>query len=145
MKRPTLTGAASKERRDETMKGHRPAIAKARRLPQTLRPFFWDHDFARLSWKADRDLIIGRILAVGNWESIRWLGRRATDDGLRAWFMQTRGIGLSKRHLRFWELILGLPHRKVNAWMADPERAIWDEQERLERQKYDFWSKRNDD
>ena len=46
------------------------------RLPRTLRPFFCDHDFARLSWKADRDLIIARLLAVGNWNSLRWLRRR---------------------------------------------------------------------
>src|ERR1700682_4881189 len=101
----------------------RPGAAK---LPQTLRPFFWDYDFARLSWKADRDLIIARILAVGNWDSIRWLRRRMTDDELRAWLQRRRGAGLSNRHLRFWELILKLPRREVNSWLADPARQIWE-------------------
>ena len=54
--------------------------AESNRLPRTLRPFFWDYDFARLSWKADRDLIIARLLAVGNWGSLRWLRRRLPDS-----------------------------------------------------------------
>ena len=98
----------------------------ATRLPHRLRPLFWDYDFARLSWKADRDRIIARILAVGNWDAIRWLRRRVPDAELRAWLQHRRGAGLSNRHLRFWELILGLPHLQVNAWLADPARQIWE-------------------
>ena len=45
------------------MKKRRNVAAVKRRLPRTLRRFFWDYDFARLSWKSDRDLIIARILA----------------------------------------------------------------------------------
>jgi hypothetical protein len=96
------------------------------RLPRTLRRFFWEYNFADLSWKADRDLIIGRILAVGNWESLRWLRRRVPDEELRAWIIRRRGAGLSNRHLRYWELILDIPHRTVNAWLAHPARQIWE-------------------
>jgi hypothetical protein len=96
------------------------------RLPQSLRRYFWDYDFWRLSWAADRDLVIARILAVGNWESLRWLRRRVTKEELREWLMQRRGAGLSNRHLRFFELILDLPHREVNAWLAEPARQIWE-------------------
>jgi hypothetical protein len=96
------------------------------KLPRTLRPYFWDYDFSRLSWAADRDLIIGRILAVGNWDSLRWLRRRLPDAELRSWLEHRRGAGLSNRHLRYWELILKIPRRKVNAWFADPARQIWE-------------------
>ena len=95
-------------------------------LPRTLRRFFWEYDFARLSWKADRDLIVGRILVVGDWDSIRWLRRRLPDAELRSWLEHRRGAGLSNRQLRFWELILDLPHREVNAWLANPARQIWE-------------------
>ena len=108
------------------MTRHRLAASKSTRLPPTLRPFFWDYDFARLSWRTDRDLIIARILAVGNWQSLRWLRRRVPDAELRAWIMNRRGRGLSNRQLRFWELILELPHRQVNAWLAEPARRIWE-------------------
>ena len=45
---------------------------------------------SRLSWKADRDLIISRILAVGNWDAIRWLSRRLPDAELRSWLQHRR-------------------------------------------------------
>lgn len=96
------------------------------KLPQNLRPLFWDHDFARLCWTADRDLIIGRVLAVGNWESLRWLRRRVPKPVLGEWIMLRQGAGLSARQLRFWELILKLPHAVVNSWLADPARRIWE-------------------
>ena len=99
---------------------------RATRLPLRLRPLFWDYDFARLSWDADRDLIVGRVLAVGDWESVRWLLRRLSKPVLREWLEQREGAGLSGRQLRFWELILKLPHRQVNAWLADPGRQVWE-------------------
>jgi hypothetical protein len=97
-----------------------------KRLPQKLRRYFWDYNFSRLTWTADRDLIIARILAVGNWDSIRWLCRRVSDDELREWLVRRRGAGLSNRHLRYWELILKLPRRQVNEWLRDPARQIWE-------------------
>lgn len=108
------------------MKKHQRTGTAPPKLPRKLRPFFWDYDFAHLSWHADRDLIIGRILAVGDWDSLRWLRRRLPDAELRCWLEHRRGAGLSNRQLRFWELILKLPRRKVNAWFTDPARRIWE-------------------
>jgi hypothetical protein len=61
------------------------------KLPRNIRTLFWEYDSARLTWAADRDLIIGRILAVGNWDSLRWLRRRLSDAELRLWLEQRRG------------------------------------------------------
>jgi hypothetical protein len=91
-----------------------------------LRPLFWDHDFARLRWEADRDLIVGRVLAVGPWDAVQWLRRRLGPATLREWLERRCGAGLSPRQLRFWETILGLPHRQVDAWLAQPGRQAWD-------------------
>ncbi len=68
-----------------------------KRLPRRLRPLFWDTEFGRLLWRRDGDFIIGRVLAVGDWDSLR------------------RGAGLSARQLCFWRLILDLPRRDVTA------------------------------
>lgn len=95
-------------------------------LPRWLKPLFWDHDFARLTWRADQDLIIGRILAVGNWDSVCWLRRRFLNGQLKDWLASRRGAGLSDRQLRFWEIVLKLPRRQVNAWLRDPARAVWE-------------------
>src|ERR1700722_3257708 len=102
------------------MKKRNQPRAAPTKLARSLRLLFWDYDFARLSWEADRDLIIGRILAVGDSNSLRWLRRRLPDAELRSWLIHRRGPGLSNRHLRYWELILDLPRRQVNEWFADP-------------------------
>jgi hypothetical protein len=95
-------------------------------LPQRLKPLFWDHHFARLTWDADADLITSRILAAGDWDSVRWLRRSLGDEALRSWLERRRGAGLSARQLRFWELVLNLSHREVKAWLADRERQVWE-------------------
>jgi hypothetical protein len=100
--------------------------AATRRLPRRLRPLFWDHDFTRLRWGADTDLIVGRILGAGDWEAVRWLLARLPKVVLREWIDRRRGAGLSSRQLRFWELILDLPRDAVDAWLADPARATWE-------------------
>ena len=57
-------------------------------LPDRLRPFFWDYDFDALNWGEDRDLIIKRILASGDWNAITWLRAHIGDDSLKAWIQQ---------------------------------------------------------
>jgi hypothetical protein len=39
-------------------------------LPASVRRFFWDYDRFQITWKHDRDLIIARVLAVGDWGAI---------------------------------------------------------------------------
>jgi hypothetical protein len=107
------------------MPRHRTRAVRGR-LPQRLRPLFWDYDFARLSWRADSDLITARILAVGDWESVRWLRRRLPNAALAEWLQRRQGAGLSPKQLRFWQLILELPRRAVDAWLADPARQVWE-------------------
>lgn len=111
-------------RTDDGELSARKATAKATarrstsRLPRELKRFFWEYDFAVLSWEEDRDLVILRILSVGDWQSIQWLLQRLGHDELRGWLEQRRGRGLEPRQLRFWEVVLGIPHRTVNAWIA---------------------------
>ena len=103
---------------------------RSSRLPATLQALFWDYDFAALSWEDDRDLIIARVLTSGDWDAVTWLRSRVGDRALREWIERHRGGGMSPQRLRFWELILGLPHRRVNAWLAAEGRQIWDKRVR---------------
>jgi len=95
-------------------------------LPPKFRPFFWDYDFRRLTWQEDRDVIVMRLLSHGDWEALQWLHARLKREGLREWILARKGAGLSARQLRFWELILDLPHREVNKWVKDKRRTIWE-------------------
>jgi hypothetical protein len=100
-------------------------------LPAMLRALFWDYDFKALTWENDRNLIIARVLASGGWDAVTWLRSHLGDRALRDWIERRQGRGLSPQQLRFWELILGLPHRQVNAWLATEGRKIWEKRARL--------------
>ena len=95
-------------------------------LPETLRRWFWDCDFDGLTWEEHRDFVVRRILSVGTWDAIRWLRTKAGDSTVREWIEQHRGRGLSSQQLRFWELVLDLAPGLVDAWLAAPERRIWE-------------------
>ncbi|MEW6750463.1 MAG: hypothetical protein AB1505_05730 [Candidatus Latescibacterota bacterium] len=95
-------------------------------LPERLRPLFWDVPFEALTWPRDRDFVVGRVLAQGTWDDIRWLRARVRDEGLSAWILTHAGRGLSPQQLRFWELLLDLPQEQVNAWLADEGRQAWE-------------------
>lgn len=113
------------------------------KLPARLRKFFWEYNFSHLSWKADRDLILARVLEFGDWNSLRWLRQRFPDAELRTWLIERRGADLSARHLRFWELILKLPHRQVSAWIVRQGREQREVRYMHWNQQFDFWSRRN--
>jgi hypothetical protein len=99
-------------------------------LPSELLDLFWDFDAKTLSLEQDRDLIISRVLASGPWDAVQWLRKRLGDTALRDWIERHQGRGLSRQQLRFWELMLGLPHRAVDRWMQCAERGIWDHRTR---------------
>lgn len=48
------------------------------------------------------------------------------DSALRHWILEAEGRLLSRKQLRFWELILQLPTAEVNRWLADTSREVWD-------------------
>jgi hypothetical protein len=100
--------------------------AEENRLPELLRPLFWEYAFARLSLAADRDLILAKVLGSGNWTQIAWLRRELGDESIRAFLERRRGAGLTPPQLRFWQLLLDLPKREVDEWLSAPGRQAWD-------------------
>ena len=94
-------------------------------LPDFIAPFFWDTDFAALTWQEHRDFMMRRLLQSGDWPALCWLRDQVGEDGLRAWIEDRRGAGLSPRQLRFWELALDLPHRKVSRWIQHAQAGAW--------------------
>jgi hypothetical protein len=95
-------------------------------LPPQVKKLFWDLDPRALRWDRDREQIIGRILASGPWETVRWLRSTAGDEAIRSWIEEHEGRGLSPRQLRFWQVIVGIPRRRVDAWLKSEGRQVWD-------------------
>jgi hypothetical protein len=45
---------------------------------------------------------------------------------MREWIRERRGRALSRKQLRFWQLILGLPEAEVDAWLEAREQDPWE-------------------
>jgi hypothetical protein len=95
-------------------------------LPAPIKALFWDTASRSLQWDRDREQIMGRVLASGPWATVQWLRSRAGDEAIRAWIEQREGRGLSPQQLRFWQLILGIPARRVDRWLRSDRRRVWD-------------------
>ena len=96
------------------------------RLPKFLHSLFWDHTFSDITLPEHLDFVIGRELASGDINAIVWLRKTQGDEVIREWLVKHRGRGLDARRLRFWEIILNLPHNEVTKWIRDPSRQIWE-------------------
>lgn len=99
--------------------------ARAGTLPAFVRDLFWEYGTAALRWDRDRDLIVGRVLAVGTWEAVIWLRREVGEDGLREWIESHEGRGLSPPQLRYWQHTLKLPARQVDRWVERERTSVW--------------------
>ncbi len=99
---------------------------KPQRLPAELKPLFWEYDFEKLSWAKHRDFIIGKVLDVGTWNDVRWMRTRVDNDELKKWIVDRKGRGLSPQQITFWQLILKIPKRMVDAWLKSQSRKVWD-------------------
>ena len=97
-----------------------------RKLPKMLRPCFWDVEFCRVNGQTHGDFVASRLLESGDWDCWRWLRRTAGDDALIELVRGKRGLGLSRRQLRFWQLIWNLPKREVDEWLLRDGDDTWD-------------------
>ena len=95
-------------------------------LPLQVKKLFWDLEPRFLRLDRDQGTIIGRVLASGPWETVQWLRAVLGDDAIRGWIEEHEGRGLSPPQLRYWQLMLGIPKRVVDAWLRSEGRQVWD-------------------
>jgi hypothetical protein len=95
------------------------------KIPDFVKPFFWDTDPSTLSLGEHRNFIIRRLLQAGSWEAITWLRGEIGDGELHLWLEQRHGAGLSPRQLRFWQLVLDLPSPQVTGWLQTALTRPW--------------------
>lgn len=100
------------------------------RLPEHLRPLFWDCNLDEVNWDDHHDFIVGRILSAGTFDALRWLRRKVGDEALRGWFNRRHGRELERKQIRFWELILRLSKADVDRWLAERSAVGWDDRTR---------------
>lgn len=90
-----------------------------------VRNLFWEYDKRTISWKKDKELILKKILHYGTWDAICWVRKNFGDDELREWIILHHGIGLDAKRLSYWQLILNIPKKLTNEWIAMNKKNPW--------------------
>jgi hypothetical protein len=101
------------------------AAAEARwsgRLPELLRPAFWQYKLEELHFDEHRNLVMIHVLTTGNAEQVAWLRRRLGDEAIEEWIRERRARGLTVEQVSAW-----IPPATVRKWhRADPNSATWE-------------------
>jgi hypothetical protein len=77
-------------------------------IPETTQPFFQEYEFKRLDLQRDGDLIIERLLALGNRDEVRWLLLHYGLDNVRRWLSESGTRRLPRRRYRLWCVLLNV-------------------------------------
>lgn len=92
------------------------------RLPERLRPLFWEYDIEDLHLANDLDQVLLKVLAYGRPEHVEWARRRIGDAAIKRWIATRRGSGLTLAQMVPW-----VSRRTVRRWQAaDPNSALWE-------------------
>ena len=96
-------------------------------MTDRLKSLIWEYDFGRIDPVRELELVIKRILSHGSVEDLRWLRKTLGDEEVEAFLLRSKGRGIDRRRLRFYQVIFHLPSREVDLWLKDPARKIWDD------------------
>jgi hypothetical protein len=69
--------------------------------------------------------VIRRVTAEGGWREMSLLRSRIGDQAIRDVIESTEARGLSPQRIRFWQLLLGLPARRADAWVRRARESTW--------------------
>ena len=94
---------------------------KRTRLPTELRPYFWEHDFAKLSLEQDRSLIVYRLVELGSPPVVKWLRAAFGDAAIHDEIAAIRSRGISYARVRPW-----VSAREYAEWTRDRPPSLWE-------------------
>jgi hypothetical protein len=84
------------------------------RLPEFLRPLFWDVDFDQLRIPGHERYIIERILELGDDAAVRWMWRTFGPEAIAETVRRSRAISPNTANL--WACFLGIPRRRIRCF-----------------------------
>jgi hypothetical protein len=84
------------------------------RLPEMLRPLFWDADWEALDFDRNRTAVIERILNFGDEKQLKWLLSQTGPDEIRAVITTSRR--LSRKTARCWQNFFGLREEEMRCF-----------------------------
>ena len=84
---------------------------EAQRLPDFLRPLFWEIDFSQVYLEKNKRYVTERILEYGDDESIIWLRRNVAPNDIAEVVKSSRAI--SPNTAALWALILDISNEEI--------------------------------
>lgn len=84
------------------------------RLPDFLKPYFWETDLARIGARRYESYIIERVIEYGDDRAIRWLRQNYTPTQIARVVRTSRVISPNTANL--WALTLEIPRGKIKCF-----------------------------
>lgn len=92
------------------------------RLPEILRPLFWQYVFEDLQLPDALNEVMIHVLTYGGPSHLNWLRRRFGDKEISQWIRKRKGRGLTRTQMAPW-----VASRTTNRWLAaDSVAQIWE-------------------
>jgi hypothetical protein len=89
-----------------------------KRLPQHLRPLFWELQFERLDETRHADSILARVLEHGRLRDVKWLVKTYGFERIHRFFREVGHPEISARTIALWRAILRAEDEK---WASPPD------------------------
>lgn len=81
------------------------------KLPEKLRPLFWDTDFETLDSHNKSHYIINRIFDKGTIDAVKWARKTYDEDTIKFSLMNLRDFSL--KSATFWATIYDIPFNQM--------------------------------
>lgn len=91
------------------------------RLPEFLKPYFWDVKFEGLEVDRSAEFIINRLLDKGGWQAAKWVEITYPKELVQKVLRTNRDFSL--RNATFWGLIYGVPEPQIKC-LSEPYRTM---------------------
>ena len=62
------------------------------KIPEFLKPYFWDVEFEKLDIKKDKLYIVSRLYSQGNIKAVRWVENVYSPDDIREVAIRSRNL-----------------------------------------------------
>lgn len=82
-----------------------------KKLPESLKKYFWDVEFEKIVLEKRRVYVLRRILEYGDEEAVSWMWKNFKKSEIKNVLSNYRGY--SQKSANFWALLLNVPSEEV--------------------------------
>lgn len=97
-----------------------------KKLPEFLKPYFWDVDFEKLSVSGKPEFIVNRLLNQGNLDAALWVRGNYPDELVKKVLKTQRDFSLKRAS--FWGMMYGVPKSEIKCFQEPYytiRRTLW--------------------